>query len=128
MPKGEKIYRLKRGFLNAKIIAMSFSHNSTLFAITSSRGTLHIYQLERSSQQTVSTAPMDLEEEQAILQGKVEKYEDLDDNPGCNAWPGLCYIFSKLTGAWCCTENGSCQASILMKIIKNSKFINKTAR
>ena len=96
MPQGEKIYSLKRGFLNAQIASIAFSQGSTLIGITSNRGTLHIFELERLSKQSLTTInpEIELKESQDIEERKdTEKMSD-----GCCAGIGFQFILSKISG------------------------------
>lgn len=96
IPQGEKIYSLKRGFLNAQIASIAFSQNSTLIGLTSNRGTLHIFELERMSKQSLTTVNPEIElkdsEDPAELKDQDKSTE------GCCGIIGLQYIFTKFSG------------------------------
>ncbi len=102
MPKGERLYTLRRGFLSAQIMCLAFSPNSTLLGVTSNRGTMHIFELERASHQSQKTGVPESEEENCEAEEESE--------PGCSACAGLQFLLEKLTGTICCVEAGGVHA------------------
>ena len=105
---------MKRGFFSAHIISMSFSRNSTLFGITSSRGTMHIFQLERASQQTAATGPINLDPKSEVVINPHDDEElDTTSNFCCSTCSGLTFLLSKVIGDWYYSESITCHASTL---------------
>jgi hypothetical protein len=53
IPEGKKLYALDRGLQKAEIFSISFmndiTNNSSIVAITSDRGTLHVFNLNKKT-------------------------------------------------------------------------------
>ena len=121
MPKGNCVYTLRRGFLNSRIMSIVFNSNSTLIGATSSRGTLHIFELERTSQQSAQTAAPDVEDQIELR----EKEEPEVDTQGCSTCLALRFLFEKFTSMFCCAEHGRFPAGLFASYI-HSKICNQT--
>ena len=89
MPKGEKVYSFMRGFMNARLMALTISPHSGLLALTSNRGTLHVFEMERFSQRSAMTKA---------------NSEVPDSGEGCCALDAVKFVGTKLMSLLCCRE------------------------
>jgi len=73
---------------------------------------MHIFQLERFSQQTAATGPINLNPQQEIELQPLNDNKDIEEeiNIGCYACSGVRFLISKVTCNSYCPENGSCHA------------------
>jgi hypothetical protein len=73
---------------------------------------MHIFQLERFSQQTAATGPINLDPQQETELQPLNAENEVEDeiSVGCHACSGVRFLLSKVTCNSYCPENGSCHA------------------
>ena len=57
VPDGHKLYSFKRGMAKAGIFSLAFNNAGTLLGLTSTRGTIHVFQLVQDVVQDKSKSP-----------------------------------------------------------------------